>query len=216
MKWTQIVDRIATGILVVAAVGAVITFLVRPVPMGAREAIADRWWPEVRAEGESVGGGATPNALIVEFLDYQCHYCQESGPVLDAWLAEESGNGLLIRHTPTRGASSTLAAQMMICAAQARPPQDEWVSVLHRALLAFFQSGQRDLSTDSPEIPWAARADADMEACLTSPETTARIERDKALSDGLGLPGTPAFVSGSGLRLGQPTVEELRNLVGAS
>ncbi|MFQ5705601.1 MAG: DsbA family protein [Gemmatimonadales bacterium] len=158
--------------------------------------LIDSIWPLLVDRATHVGTQSQGIALI-EFLDYQCPFCQQQYTESKRFLASNPGRGLGYLHLPSLiHPAAEGAARSAICAEGLGR-----FSELHKRL---FETDQWKSDTN-----WVREASAvggvdtnKFLACLRSNETTDRIERDCALAQNLGVSGTPAFVYRSGVYVG--------------
>ncbi len=154
---------------------------------------------------DPVGGNPDGDVTVVEFFDYQCHYCRQVMPSLKAKLQEDKKLRVVFKDFPILGADSVTAAR----AALAARKQDRYVP-FHFALMT-----ASDLSLDG--IMAVARSvDIDtrqLAADMNAPEVDAQIKANYALAHTLGIEGTPAFVIGDELIPGALDQTRLTQLI---
>lgn len=162
--------------------------------------IASVW--NVLVEGPSLFRFADSEiAPVVEFIDYQCPICQSVGPQVES-AATNSHRGVVIRHFPLSiHDHAESAARAAICA----EAEGKFV-LMHQKLLT--------LSDWSRTQDWVAVAisagidDVDgFASCLMSESTERRLEVDRRLAEGLGVRGTPTFVTPGGIFSGGGEIE---------
>ncbi|MDB4873928.1 MAG: thioredoxin domain protein [Gemmatimonadetes bacterium] len=171
----------------------------------AQQQIADKW-PALTEGGSRLDTGKTAPAFV-EFADYQCPFCKNAGRTMEQWLASND-TGVVFRHLPLTAIHPAAdgAARTAICAeAQGRFRQ------MHHQLFAD--------NTWEKDTNWVREATAAgvpdipaFEACRHSEKTTARLNADMKLAEGLGIKGTPTYVARNGLRQGILTDDMLRLL----
>lgn len=154
----------------------------------------------VTADGPSIGPDGAPVTLVL-FADFQCPYCAQLVPELRKLLQQYPTQVRLVyRHLPltTLHPLAYGAAQGGVCAAA----QDRfwpYYDAVYANKAALAPAALRDT---------VAQLGLDLgayDACVTAPETSARIAADVAVADDLGLSGTPAlFVNGRLVRGLQP------------
>ena len=154
---------------------------------------------------DPVGGNPHGDVTVVEFFDYQCHYCRQVMPSLKAKLQEDKKLRVVFKDFPILGADLVTAAR----AALAARKQDRYVP-FHFALMT-----ASDLSLDG--IMAVARSvDIDtrqLAADMNAPEVDAQIKANYALAHTLGIEGTPAFVIGDELIPGALDQTRLTQLI---
>lgn len=171
-----------------------------------RRTIRDTW-PQLLATGGRLYYHPK-RPLIVEFGDYECPYCRRAHRQLDSLLVAFRA-GLLYLHFPLSRIHPTaeMAARASICAEQ----QNKF-ETMHRRLL------ETDAWRTNPD--WIAEAVAAgipdtnrFRRCLGEEATAARLARDRALAERLGVQGTPTFVSPAGIHVGLLTRDAIRRLI---
>lgn len=184
-----------TGVVNIAGLGVVLVLLFRPAgPLGAKlvswneqrrdAALLASAWPGLVSEGDRLVSADRP-ALLVEFLDYECPGCRAQHPRLRSAGMDSL---LVIRHFPLPyHPLARAAAKAVICAAaQGR------LLRMHNRLLETSQ--WRADSNWNRERRAAGVADsAAFDNCLSARATDARIARDLAAGQKLGVEGTPTF-----------------------
>lgn len=148
---------------------------------------------------------------IVEFLDPECEACRAMYPIVERVVAEHEGQvRLVIRYVPLHANSMLAASALEAAAEQGRFWEMLEVLFAQQPVWGSHQAPRPEL------IPgYAQQIGLDMEAFRRSSEGIrhrAKVERDKADAEKLGVGGTPTlFVNGRPLeKLGY---EPLRALV---
>ena len=171
---------------------------------------------EVGTGGRPSLGDASAPITLIEFSDYECHYCKTAEPVIHQVL-ETYGDKVhfVYRDYPLDfHANARPAAQAARCAEQ----QGQFWAY-HKKLMA---------SEDLHEEQYQAIADevglerAKFDACLTSNDFSEAIDRDIADGEAVGVSGTPAFfINGRMISGAQPFArfkelidEELERIAG--
>lgn len=158
------------------------------------------------APGAPVMGNPQGDAVLVEFLDYNCGYCRKVMPEVRALLKSDPQLKLVIHELPVFGEGSRYAAM----AALAANRQGKYAE-FHQALMEMKGKANkasvlrvaRKVGLDVP------RLERDMEL----PEITAQIESSLALADEIGLTGTPSFIAGNRAVFGYMPKADLAELV---
>lgn len=160
------------------------------------------YWPELTS-GARLDRGGGPVA-IVEFADYQCPYCREMHGRLMRLVQEREDIGIVYRHLPLpihRAAEP--AARAAICA----EAQDFFLQ-MHNHLLetvAWYEAVDWEREAQSIGIPNPHA----FGECLTSEETSRRLELDRELANRLGFSSTPSFATRSNTSIGAMSETEL-------
>lgn len=155
---------------------------------------------EVPIGDAPVRGPAKADVTIVEYSDFQCPFCARVVPTLDQ-LRETYGDRvkLVYKHLPLRIHPEAPGAA---AAAEAAGLQGKFWE-MHDKIFA----GQRELS-DAKYVEWARALGLDLERFekdRRSEAVRARIAKDEAEANRLGVSGTPAFfINGRFLSGAQP------------
>ena len=123
MKWRILLMSFTGLIFQVAAAGTI-------------ETPPELYYPTVN----TVAGNPDGKITIVEFYDYNCHYCRELIPVLNNILKQNPAVRLVFRDYPMLGSTSIVAAEAAVSAQQ----QGKYLA-LQNALMTSTQSLQTDV-----------------------------------------------------------------------
>ena len=153
--------------------------------------------------GDPVAGNPEGRVVMVEFTDYNCPYCRAMVPVMQRLLAEEPELKLIFKEMPILAETSWYAAQVALAAND----QDNYVA-FHEAM---FGVGARteDLVNSIAELNGIDISDVDLA------QYDEAINANLALGQDLGLDGTPTFVIGDRIFVGQVGYETLKAAITA-
>ena len=156
--------------------------------------------------GAPVGGNAQGDVTVVEFFDYRCPHCRHMAPTVTQLVRDDSKIRRVYKELPILGPESVFAAR----AALAAHAQGKY-GALHEALMAASEPlTQESIMGIASRVGLdTARLRQDME----SSEITARLRRNHALAQALGVRGTPALVVGDELVPGAVDLATLAQLV---
>lgn len=132
------------------------------------------------------------DVTIVEFFDYNCPYCRQAMPQVDAVVAQDQGVRLVYREWPILGEGSVFAAKAALAAREQGKYEELHVAMMGmqgRANEGSVLSAARDIGLDIDKLR------VDMEA----PEVNDHIQASMELARALGFSGTPSFVVGDEL-----------------
>lgn len=151
-----------------------------------------------------VFGPADAENTIVEFFDYNCGFCQRAVGDMEHMLNENKNVRFILKEFPVLGEQSVEAAQVSMAFGKLNP---DLHAKFHLDLLALegIKDGQRAL--DLAESMGVNR-DA-LEKELTNPEINNAIRDVYEIADGLGISGTPSYVSGNQVIFGAVGHEQL-------
>ena len=137
-------------------------------------------------------GNPDGDVTIVEFFDYNCPYCRQAKPEVQALLAADPDVRLVYREWPILGEGSVFAARAALAArAQGKYEEFHWamMEMKGRAEEASVLRIAEDVGLDIE----ALRAD------MGTPEVNDHIALSMRLTQALGFNGTPSFVIGDSL-----------------
>lgn len=160
------------------------------------------------AGGVPLSGAGGP--VLVAFTNYRCPLCRATHRELDRLLAGDARPQVVLRDfVPAHDEAAADAAALVRCAAR----RQRHLAV-RQALLARepFAGGDARLTVErlAGFAALAATTPADLERCMRSAETRARIEQDTQAALRLGFDGPPAFVAAGTPLSGMQSAKELR------
>lgn len=163
----------------------------------------------VRSEMARSKSGVT---TVVMFTDFQCPFCRRAHDKLASALAEhDTPARVVLVHVPLRShPDARTAARAAICS-EALLPADAASAVVDAMYHA------TDLSGEACERLAVERgADRDrFRACVASPETQARLARDREAFEDVGGGGVPLLYVDHARIEGEPSTMELAAALGA-
>ena len=156
-------------------------------------------------------GNPKGSATLVEFFDYNCHFCKGALPDVTKLMKDDPNLKLVLKDYPVLGPGSVEAAKVA-SAARNQLPGDR-----------FWQFHSKMLSMHGPigkaEALGVARElglDMDRLAKDTeSPEVTAGLEEVMGMADALRINGTPSFVVGQEVVVGAVGYDPLKEKIDA-
>jgi protein-disulfide isomerase len=151
-------------------------------------------------------GNPKGSATLVEFFDYNCHFCKGALPDITRLVHDDSSLRLVLKDYPVLGPGSVEAAKVASAARNQLPGEKFWP--FHTKLLAMHGpigkdealGVARDLGLDMD------RLSKDME----SKETEAGLHEVMSMADALQINGTPSFVVGQEVVVGAVGYDELK------
>ena len=156
-----------------------------------------------------VGGNPAGDVSLVEFFDYQCPYCKEVEPSLEALARHDKELRFVYKEFPVLGPVSVTAAR----AALAARKQGKYVP-FHRAMIAL--KGKLD---DAAVFKTAASVGLDVERLkrdMKDPAIDRALKSNLALAETLDIRGTPGFVIGDTIVAGAMGLDDLEKLIAAA
>ena len=155
----------------------------------------------VRPDSQRLNVAADGDVTFVEFLDFECEACGAAYPVIEQ-LREDYGDRVtfVVRYMPLHNNSEAASR-----AAEAAAAQDRFEDMYDRLFQTQAQWGEKNTSQEDLFFGFAEDLGLDMQQFrqdYDDPATLARIRRDKADGEALGVTGTPTFfVNGEKLEI---------------
>jgi protein-disulfide isomerase len=154
-------------------------------------------------------GNPEGSATLVEFFDYNCHYCKGALPDITRLMKDDPNLHLVLKDFPVLGPGSVEAAKVATAARNQLPGDKFWS--FHTKLLSMHGpigknealSVARDLGLDMDKL------NKDM----ANPEVEAGLREVLQMADSLQINGTPSFVVGQEVVVGAVGYDELRGKV---
>jgi protein-disulfide isomerase len=154
-------------------------------------------------------GNPTGSATLVEFFDYNCHFCKGALPDVTKLMKEDPNLKLVLKDYPVLGPGSVEAAKVASAARNQLPGDKFWA--FHSKLLASHGpigktealAVARDLGLDMEKLT------KDME----SKEVKSGLDEVMQLADALQINGTPTFVVGQDVVVGAVGYDRLKDKV---
>lgn len=151
-------------------------------------------------------GNPEGDVTVVEFFDYNCPYCRNVKPHIEALLAQDPNVRLVYREWPILGEGSVFAARAAL-ASRKQGLYEEF----HWALM-----GMQGRAEEASVLRIAAGIGLDiaqLQRDMNAPEIAEHIQISSRLSQSLGFSGTPSFVIGDALVPGVIEVDQMADLV---
>lgn len=162
----------------------------------------------VDATGPSRGNAAA-KVVIVEFADFECHFCAKAHETVMLVLKAYGDKvRLVFRHYPLSfHPRAPKAAEATACADE----QGKFWE-LHDAL---FESQELDVDALKMQARRAGVDETKFASCLDSGRTAALVKRDMAAGQNVGVSGTPAFFINGFMLSGAQPEEAFRKVIDA-
>jgi protein-disulfide isomerase len=207
-------DRVLVTVTVMT-LGLAVYVWARPGGVGGR--MLERWrsqnaWEDAFESSKpdlsrvAYNSGAVQGTRIFEFFDYQCPYCRTVAHTID--VAEDSGfvslsylHYPLPNHPAARG-----GALASMCAAD----QGLFLEMHYRLLKTETWMADTNWTREATYV--GVTDTAAFLGCMINPGTIARLDSSISLAQGLGITGTPAFVSSQGVKQGALPLETFKLL----
>ncbi len=148
-------------------------------------------------------GGAT----LVEFFDYNCHFCKGALPDVIKLMKDDPDLRLVLKDYPVLGPGSVEAAKVA-SAARNQLPGDKFWAFHSKLLAAHGPVGKTEALAVARELG------LDMEKLakdMESPEVKTGLDEVMQLADALQINGTPTFVVGQDVVVGAVGYDQLKD-----
>lgn len=132
-------------------------------------------------------GNEKGDVTIIEFFDYNCHYCKEVLPTLRKVIEEDKGVKVIFKDIPILGATSETAAKWALAAHKQDKYFDFHVKMMSNKGPITDELLQKNAEAVGMDV---AKAKKDAE----STDVLIQLERNRSLFSSMGFNGTPAFV----------------------
>ncbi|MBL3685945.1 protein-disulfide isomerase [Leucobacter zeae] len=131
---------------------------------------------------------------LVEFLDFECEACGAFYPYIEEIRERYDGRiNYVVRYYPLAGHFNSMHAAVAVEAAAA---QGEFEAMFRMMFETQAEWGEQQVSEADRFRDYAERLDLDMDAydaAVADPATRARVEKDLAAGQALGVNSTPTF-----------------------
>ncbi|GAC1562928.1 MAG: hypothetical protein NVS2B5_28080 [Beijerinckiaceae bacterium] len=156
-------------------------------------------------------GAANPDAILVEFFDYNCPYCRRASPDLDALLAGDGNFRLGLVNNSILGLGSVQAAKVQQAVLKLYGPKRAYG--FHKAMFA-----RRGINDGPAALQTAGALGLDrtaIEKAADGDDVGAVLRRQVNLAESLGFAATPSFMlNGVGI-LGYPGPQSIARMIAA-
>ncbi|MEU7004271.1 thioredoxin domain-containing protein [Nonomuraea sp. NPDC046570] len=148
----------------------------------------------VRADSHRVQTAGDGKVTLVEFLDFECEACRAAFPVVEELRKQYAGKvTFVVRYFPI---ASHFNAERSARAVEAAAKQGKFEAMYQRMYETQAQWGEKQVPADGLFRKSAQDLGLDMAAwdkAYNDPATLARIKKDLADGQALGVQGTPTF-----------------------
>jgi protein-disulfide isomerase len=142
-------------------------------------------------------GNPKGDVTIVEFFDYNCHFCKQAFPTLQKMIKSDKNLHVIFKDFPILAPSSETGAKWAL-AAQKQGKYFEYHTALmdHNGSLSddVFESVAKQVGLD------VAKAKQDIQGT----DIMIQIEKNRALASQMNFTGTPSFIVNSDAYIGMP------------
>ena len=156
-------------------------------------------------------GNPQGSATLVEFFDYNCHFCKGALPDVTKLMKDDPNLKLVLKDYPVLGPGSVEAAKVA-SAARNQLPGDKFWAFHSKLLAAHGPIGKTEALAVARELG----LDMDKLAKdMDSPEVKSGLGEVMQLADALQINGTPTFVVGQDVVVGAVGYDQLKDKVDA-
>jgi protein-disulfide isomerase len=174
-----------------------------------QKAVTSQAGPLFSSKYQATIGNPNASATLVEFFDYNCHYCKGALPDIAKLIKDDPKLKVVLKDFPVLGPGSVEAAKVASAARNQLPGDRFWA--FHYKLLgshgpvgkAEAMAVAKDLGLDMDKLA------KDME----SSDVKAGLDETMQLADSLQINGTPTFVLGQDLVVGAVGYDQLKSKI---
>jgi protein-disulfide isomerase len=171
--------------------------------------VADQSGVLFSSSHQAVVGNPKGGATLVEFFDYNCHYCKGALPDIARLMQNDPNLKVVLKDFPVLGPGSVEAAQVASAVRNQLTGEKFWQ--YHQKLLGMHGP------IGKPEALAVAKdlgVDMDrLERDMANPDIRDGIEETLRTADALQINGTPSFVVGQEVVVGAVGYDELKDKI---
>jgi protein-disulfide isomerase len=176
----------------------------------AKAAVAANAETLFNSNRQVVLGNAKGDVTLVEFFDYNCHFCKGALPALMDLMKDDTKLRVVLKEFPVLGPGSVEAAKVAVAVRMQDKTGKKYLE-FHQKLL-----GGRGQADKAHALAVAKEVGMDMtrlEKDLGSDEVKVSLEESLKLAETLGLNGTPSYVVGDDVVVGAVGLDALRGKI---
>jgi protein-disulfide isomerase len=163
------------------------------------------------SKNQATLGNPQGSATLVEFFDYNCHYCKGALPDVTKLMKGDPNLKLVLKDYPVLGPGSVEAAKVASAVRNQLPGDKFWA--FHAKLLGTHGSVGK---TEALAVAKELGLDMDKLAKdMESPDVKAGLAEVMQLADSLQINGTPTFIVGQDVVVGAVGYDQLKDKVDA-
>ena len=175
------------------------------------KAVSDRAGPLFSAPFQANVGNPNGSATLVEFFDYNCHYCKGALPDIAKLMKDDPNLKIVLKDFPVLGPGSVEAAQVASAARNQLPGDRFWA--FHTKLL-----GMKGPIGTAEALAVAKEMGLDMDRLtkdMEDPQIQSGLQEIMSMADALQINGTPSFVVGQEVVVGAVGYDQLKDKIDA-
>jgi protein-disulfide isomerase len=174
-----------------------------------QKVVADQHGVLFDSPHQAVVGNPKGGATLVEFFDYNCHYCKGALPDIARLMQNDPNLRVVLKDFPVLGPGSVEAAQVASAVRNQLTGERFWQ--YHRKLLGMHGPVGKD---EALAVAKELGVDLDrLEKDMANPDIRNGIEETMRTADALQINGTPSFVVGQDVVIGAVGYDELKDKV---
>jgi len=174
-----------------------------------QQTVTDQSGPLFNSAHQATIGNPSGTATLVEFFDYNCHYCKGALPDIAKLMKGDPNLKLVLKDFPVLGPGSVDAA-VVASAARIQLPGDKFWAFHQKLLGMHGPVGKTEALQVAKDLGLdMAKLQKDME----NPDIKAGLQETMKLADALQVNGTPTFVVGQDLVVGAVGFDQLKDKV---
>ncbi len=176
-----------------------------------QKAVTDRAGPLFSSPFQANVGNPDGSATLVEFFDYNCHFCKGALPDIAKLMKDDPNLKVVLKDFPVLGPGSVEAARVASAARNQLSGDRLWA--FHTKLL-----GLKGPVGKAEALAVAKEMGLDMDRLakdMTSPQIDSGLQDVMAMADALQINGTPSFVVGQEVVVGAVGYDQLKDKIDA-
>jgi protein-disulfide isomerase len=176
-----------------------------------QKAVSDRAGPLFSSPFQANVGNPDGGATLVEFFDYNCHYCKGALPDIAKLMKDDPNLKVVLKDFPVLGPGSVEAAQVASAARNQLPGDRFWA--FHSKLL-----GMHGPVGKAEALAVAKEMGLDMDRLtkdMGNPQIQSGLQQIMTMADALQINGTPSFVVGQEVVVGAVGYDQLKDKIDA-
>jgi protein-disulfide isomerase len=176
-----------------------------------QKAVSDRAGPLFSSPFQANVGNPDGGATLVEFFDYNCHYCKGALPDIAKLMKDDPNLKVVLKDFPVLGPGSVEAAQVASAARNQLPGDRFWM--FHSKLL-----GMHGPVGKAEALAVAKEMGLDMDRLakdMASPQIQTGLQEIMGMADALQINGTPSFIVGQEVVVGAVGYDQLKDKIEA-
>ncbi len=171
-----------------------------------KQAIGDASSPVFSSKYQATLGNPQGAATLVEFFDYNCHFCKGALPDIAKLMKDDPNLKLVLKDFPVLGPGSVEAARVAIAVRNQISGDKFWQ--FHSKLLSLHGPVGK---TEALGVAKDMGLDMDRLAKdMTAPEVDSALHEVMGIADSLQINGTPSFVIGDEVVVGAVGYNQLK------